>query len=49
MLGMPVVKLNLEDKLGNPECHRVVGLLVRDPGCDQQVWVNNIMGLLASD
>ena len=34
MLGMLLVKLNLENKLSNPQCHRVAGLLVRDPGSE---------------
>ena len=34
MLSMLLVKLNLEDKLGNSEHHRVVSFLVRDPGYD---------------
>ena len=34
MLSMLLVKLNLEDKLGSPECHRIASLLVRDPGSD---------------
>ena len=34
ILGTLLVKLNLENKLGNPQCHRVPGLWVRDPGSD---------------
>ena len=34
MLGWLLVKLNLENKLGNPQCHRVPDLRVRDPGSD---------------
>ena len=37
MLGILPVKLDLEDKLGNPKCHRVASLLVRDPGSDYQI------------
>ena len=34
VIGMLLGKLNLEDKMGNPECYRVASLLVRDPGSD---------------
>ena len=34
ILGMLLVKLNLEDILDNQERHRVASLLVGDPGSD---------------
>ena len=34
MLGMLLVKLDLENKLDNLEHHRVASLVVRDPGSD---------------
>ena len=34
MLGMVLVKLNLEYKLGSPEHHRVASLVDGDPGSD---------------
>ena len=32
MLAMLLIKLNLEDKLGNPEHYRIASLVVRDLG-----------------
>ena len=39
LLGIVLVKLNLKDKLGDPEHHRVASLLIRNPGSYYQVYV----------